>query len=281
MDVLIWSGEDSIKKTLIPRLIAMKADMSRIHFVTGITDGERRRPFDPATDMPKLAEAATKIGRRIGLVIIDSIVSAVSGDSHKNAETRRGLQPVIDLAERLHCAALGITHFSKGTAGHDPVERVTGSLAFAALARVVMVTVKMKEPDEHGRDRILTRAASNIGPDGGGFYYAPEQIEISRSITAQRVMWRGPAEGSAKELLKQAESGRQKPGEFLLKLLADGPMLAAEAIAKAEDKGYTAKDMENARRYHKVKTRKLGVEKGWEWSLEDWPVDGDDKPTKH
>ena len=58
------------------------------------------------------------------------IVSAVAGDSHKGAEVRRALQPVVTLAQRLGCAVLGITHFSKGTNGRDPVERVTGSIAF-------------------------------------------------------------------------------------------------------------------------------------------------------
>ena len=180
LDVLFWSGEDSISRTLVPRLLAANADMSRVHFITAFSDGERRRAFDPATDMAKLAHAASKIGSPIGLTVIDSIVSAVSGDSHKNAEVRRGLQPVLDFGEKMKSAVFGITHLTKGTSGRNPVERVTGSLAFAALARVLMVTVCMREPDEHGRDRILTRAASNIGPDGGGFYYTTEQVEVSQ-----------------------------------------------------------------------------------------------------
>jgi len=57
-----------------------------------------------------------------------TIVSAVAGDSHKNSEIRRALQPLVDLGERTGCAILGISHFSKGTAGRDPVERVTGSI---------------------------------------------------------------------------------------------------------------------------------------------------------
>ena len=42
----------------------------------------------------------------------------------------------------MRCALLGITHFSKGTGGRDPVERLTGSLAFGALARVVLIAAK-------------------------------------------------------------------------------------------------------------------------------------------
>ena len=56
-------------------------------------------------------------------VIETPIVSAVAGDSHRNAETRRDLQPLADLAASMRCVLLGITHFSKGTVGRDPVER--------------------------------------------------------------------------------------------------------------------------------------------------------------
>jgi putative DNA primase/helicase len=103
------------------------------------------------------------------LIIIDPIVSAVAGDSHKNAETRRGLQPVVDLLSITNAAGLGLTHFTKGTAGRDPVDRITGSLAFGALPRVLFGAAK---PADQETKRRFVRVASNIGPDGGGFEYA-------------------------------------------------------------------------------------------------------------
>jgi RecA-family ATPase len=109
-NVLIWSGEGGQSDTLLPRLIAANADLSRIHFVKG----SQNRVFDPAVDMPQLMQAAEQLGDA-ALLILDPIVSVVQGDSHKNAEVRRGLQPVVDLCERVGCAAIGITHLSKGT----------------------------------------------------------------------------------------------------------------------------------------------------------------------
>src|SRR6201987_5103761 len=100
------------------------------------------------------------------MVTIDPVVSAVIGDGHKNAEVRRSLQPLSDMAERLGVVVLGITHFTKGTSGKDPIERVTGSLAFGAAARLVMVTVR---PKDQGEKRYIIRGKSNIGPSGGGF----------------------------------------------------------------------------------------------------------------
>ena len=106
--------------------------MERVHFIDGIT-GSEGEAFDPGRDMELLEKTAEALPAP-RLLILDPIVSAVAGDSHKGAEVRRSLQPVVTLAQRLGCAVLGVTHFSKGTSGRDPIERVTGSIAFAALA---------------------------------------------------------------------------------------------------------------------------------------------------
>ena len=116
--------------------------------------------------MAILQEQVDQIGG-IKMLIVDPVVSAVAGDSHKNTEVRRALQPLVDLAADCQCALLGITHFSKGGQGSDPSQRVIGSVAFTAVARVVLVAAKVKSED--GEDtRILARSKSNIGPDDGG-----------------------------------------------------------------------------------------------------------------
>src|SRR5438445_4934739 len=53
-DVLFWSGEDGIADTLVPRFLAAGGDLSRLHFAGEVTEGRRRRTFDPAEDLPKL-----------------------------------------------------------------------------------------------------------------------------------------------------------------------------------------------------------------------------------
>jgi AAA domain/Primase C terminal 2 (PriCT-2)/Bifunctional DNA primase/polymerase, N-terminal len=127
-NVLIWSGEDDMSDTIMPRIAAMGGDIKRVHFVKSITDQGKKRRFDPATDLPRLVEAMRAVPD-LRMVIIDPIVSASKNDSHKNAETRRGLQPVVDLAEELRVVVIGLTHFTKNTQGKDPIERITGTLA--------------------------------------------------------------------------------------------------------------------------------------------------------
>jgi putative DNA primase/helicase len=239
-NVVIWSGEDDPADTLVPRLALSGADLSRVYFIADVFDGDGRRSFDPARDMEPLRRKLAEIGD-VRLLIVDPIVSAVMGDSHKNAEVRRSLQPLVDLAAFMRCALLGITHFSKGTGGRDPVERLTGSLAFGALARVVMVAAKHQEEGEDGRTvRLFIRAKSNIGPDDGGFEYDLHQGELKThpGIFASSVLWGDAVEGAARELLATADAtGDDGEGgtlndarRFLSDLLADAPMRSRRRV---------------------------------------------------
>ena len=274
-NVLIWSGEDDPADTLLPRLIAAGGDPSRVRFITGAIVNGGRLPFDPARDMSGLVAAIEPIGG-IDLLIVDPIVSAVSGDSHKNTEVRRALQPIVHLAEAVGAAVLGITHFSKGGAGRDPTERVTGSVAFGAVARVVMVAAKVQADDGTDR-RIFARSKSNIGPDDGGFVYALEQVEALPGIEASRVIWGEAVQGAARELLTEADSqgegdaGADTAGavDALRYILSTGTTPSAEAQAAMKAEGFTDKMTRTARAKLGVRVQRSGFGKDMRsyWTL--------------
>tara|TARA_R110000868_G_scaffold313316_6_gene574310 strand:- start:3649 stop:5511 length:1863 start_codon:yes stop_codon:yes gene_type:complete len=279
--VVIWSGEDDPKDTLAPRLLACGAKLESVSFVQGWRDDYGARSFDPSTDMDELTQALTSIPD-VRLLIIDSIVSAVSGDSHKNAEVRRGLQPLVDLGTNLDCAILGITHFSKGSAGRAPTERVTGSLAFGAVARMVFAVAK-REEDAEGGSRLFVRTKSNIAPDTGGFAYDLEQVTLEDhpEIETSRVRWGAYLDGEAKELLAQAENDdpddleeRRAGYEWLQDRLANGPVAKRDLDREAKQQGISPKSLRTLKRKLSVTARKDGYEGGWMWelpSIEDAP----------
>ena len=276
-NVVIWSGEDDPADTLIPRLAASGAEVGRVYFIADVRHGNERRSFDPARDMEALRHELLRIGD-VRLLIVDPIVSAVAGDSHKNAEVRRGLQPLADLAMSTRCALLGITHFSKGTGGRDPVERLTGSLAFGALARVVMVAAKHQEEGENGRDvRLFLRAKSNIGPDDGGFEYDLRQGELTThpGIFASCVLWGDAAEGKARELLAMAETvavqgDQTEQGEaieWLREQLSECPLASKEVKQLASQDGLAWATVRRAQKAMGIKPGKTRFDGGWEWAL--------------
>ena len=97
-DIAIWSGEDDPSDTLLPRLIADGAELKKVHIIRAVIEAGEKRSFDPSKDIPTLEPVLAE--HPIRLLIVDPVVSAVAGDSHKNAEVRRALQPLVDLAER-------------------------------------------------------------------------------------------------------------------------------------------------------------------------------------
>lgn len=269
--VLIWSGEDDPTDTLLPRLLAMGADATKVHFITGTSDDGTVRSFDPARDLVQLIAAAQRIGD-VRMLMVDPVVSAVGGaDSHKNTEVRRALQPLVDLAGAIDCAVVGISHFGKGTAGRDPTERVVGSVAFGAVARVVMVAAKVKT-DEGATKRVLARSKSNIGADDGGFEYDIDQTELDAwpGIFASRIGWGQAVEGTARELLAESEAEPDSDADdaagFLRGLLADGPVSAKQVLADASGAGYSRDQMQRAARRIGVDRRKTGMSGGWQWA---------------
>jgi putative DNA primase/helicase len=273
-NVLIWSGEDDAADTLLPRLIAAGGDPARCYFVTGTRIDGEAHPFDPARDLGQLLTAVDQIGG-ISLLIVDPVVNVVTGDSHKNTEVRRALQPLVNLAAACRCAVLGITHFSKGGQGQDPTQRVIGSVAFSAVARVVLVAARVKGKD--GEDhRILARSKSNIGPDGGGFEYHLEQVEALAGIEAPRVVWGRAAEGTARELLTDPipepdAAPRNSAAEFLREVLKDGPVPTRFVKSEALEAGLAWNTIRRAADDLRVLKKKGGMAEGWYWHLTKMP----------
>ena len=271
---VIWSGEDDPADTLVPRLLAAGAELSRVQFIGEVRSKGARYPFDPAEDVPLLVERLER-DRDVSIILIDPIVSAVASDSHKNAEVRRGLAPLVEMAAQVGAALIGVTHYSKGTAGRDPLERVTGSVAFGALARIVWGTVRQPGRDDTNRRMTLARAKSNLGPDGGGFAYEFEQAEPRPGIVTSRIRWGETLEGTARELLAEP----QPDGEggsiddavgFLRSLLEDGPMPTKQVQAEATGAGHAWKTIRYAKDRLGVEARRdggLGKAGRWVWAL--------------
>jgi putative DNA primase/helicase len=230
-------------------------------------------PFDPAQDISELHKTVEQIGG-VSLLIIDPIVSAVSGDMHRANDVRRSLQAVVDFAAAHGCAVIGITHFAKGGAGKAPQDRVIGSQAFGALARMVLVAAK----EEDSTRRVLARAKSNIAPDNGGVAYSLNIAAIEGGIEATHVMWEGIIEGTAREILGDVEhedDGDPENHDELQKILIDlltengGKMSAKQVRAEVVDAGYSFSAAQRAKTKAGIESiKEKGKTKGsWSWIL--------------
>ncbi|AOU98151.1 hypothetical protein BI364_09450 [Acidihalobacter yilgarnensis] len=279
--VVILSFEDDPHDTLVPRLKAAGADMSKIVIVGDVREEDGDRCFDAARDIPILAAALASMPEPPAMLIIDPIVNLVARDSNASSDVRRSLAPLVDLGHRIGCAVIGISHFTKGTTGRDPVERVTGSIAFGALARVVLTTVR--RPDDHpeGPARVVVRAKSNIGPDGGGWSYEIEPIELDDhpGLFATRAKLGDAIEGTARTLLTEAEtvaeedmsrsSALDAAADWLKRFLAGGGESAGKCLTEAAKENISERTLHRARRELGIESTVSGFgrEKTSVWSL--------------
>jgi putative DNA primase/helicase len=275
-NVLVWSGEDAIDDTLLPRFMAAGGDRSRIYFISGIEENGKKRAFDPARDIESLVEVCEQIGD-VALIIVDPIVAVAKGDSHKNAEARKDLQPLVDLAEKTQAAIIGIHHLTKRSEGSDPVDRVSGSLAFGAGPRVVLMSALDGKgtPEPRG---FLMRAKTNIAPPTGGFEFCADTRPLDNypHISAQRILWGAATTESARDILERIEGkaakeemSKRKIVAFLLGALQGrGPRMAAEVIAEGEDAGFSERALR--RTFTKAlggRSEKASMKTGWIWEL--------------
>lgn len=195
--VVVWSGEDDYGDTIVPRMIAAGADLSRCLQPEYIEDSASgRRSFDPATDIPDIKRYLDE-NPGVEAVLVDPLVAMFGNgvDSHNNAQARSALQPLKELAEEYHIAVIGITHIIKKNDSAVTLQDVSGSLAVTAMPRVVLGV----------GGGVMTILKSNIGETGGGYPYSLEQIDgISPhgKFRAQRIVWGSFVEGSPEELTK-------------------------------------------------------------------------------
>lgn len=140
----------------------------------------------------------------------------------------------------------------------------------------MLVAAKVKaEPGEDAEPRrVLMRAKSNISADDGGFAYALERVEVAPEVEGQRVRWLEALEGTARELLTEAEADPEGEGEgpgdvatWLRELLEGGPVSAREVKRHADEAGYHWRTTQRAMKRAGVESRRGGFGKPAEWFL--------------
>lgn len=277
-NALIWSSEDDPADTLVPRLMAAGANLDRVHIIQGrINELGDHEPFDPAGDFDLLRDAVDAIGGA-SLLLLDPVVNVVKGDMHRANDVRRALQSVVDFAESQGAAVVGISHFSKGSGGSSPADRVIGSQAFGALARTVLVAAKQEDSDV----RVLARAKSNISDDQGGVSYTVEPCTVGDGIETTRVMWGDRIEGSARDILAVVEntsdddqkSEFEEACDFLRDILKHGAVPSKQIKSDANEVGLSWATVRRAQKAIGAVAIKEGSpsadgKQQWVWRLND------------
>lgn len=280
---LYWTGEDSIEETVMPRLIAARADLRNILVLRGMREHGKKRYFQPS-DMPELVNEIKRLrasGVDIGVIALDPLPSG-SGNTNNNDAVRKYLEPLIQLAEQEGLAIIGIRHLAKASSKRKLADRINGSVAYLAASRVVIFVSKIlgtgTARDNPARG-VLVRAKSNVGPTDGGYAFTinPVNLEADNGILdTTDLEWDAqPLVGDPESIVRAAESSAVAQAElaaemeFLSDLLAGGPVLANDAIRSGQDQGYTSENLRKVLAELGGKSKKEpGYSRGaWYWVL--------------
>ncbi len=274
---VILSAEDDAADTIMPRLIAADADVSRVHIVEAVraiaADGTPGiRGVDLGRDIAALEALLESIGD-VALIVVDPITAYLGRtDSHVNAEVRGLLMPLTQLAELYGAAIIAVTHLRKSAAS-EALLAVTGSLGFVAASRAAYLAVK--DASDPARQLWLP-VKNNLGPDLPGLAYRIVSCEIANGIATSRVEWEmEPVMITADNALgahadhDELRTERDAAAEWLRELLSIGPVPASEVQNEAKSAGHSWATVRRAKDVIGVCVKRDGFGKGgaWRWSL--------------
>jgi hypothetical protein len=146
---LMMSAEDDALRTILPRLTAAGADLSKVHILESVVlaNGAEALP-SLRLDVDAIAAAAARLGD-CRLIVIDPVPAFLKGvDDNRNSVLRGVLSPLKTLAERLGAAMVLVSHLTKSASANGK-HRVLGSIAYvgACRANFLLCPTRKTRPD--------------------------------------------------------------------------------------------------------------------------------------
>jgi putative DNA primase/helicase len=268
--VIILSAEDHPAETIVPRLMAAGADLSRVHTVKAVKDGDGERLFNLSVDLDRLEKEYKLMD--VKLVVIDpasAYVGSAAGNRinrNSSGDVRAALQCLANFAEKHRLAVVLVSHLNKSIGG-SAITRIMGSTEWVAVPRAVFLVV-----EEPGVDRrLFLPLKNNLGPDRIGYAFRIENRIVAGGISTSAVVWdRDPVTKTADEALAAtAKNKKASPTamDFLQQVLRDGPMDQTEIVRLGKEAGFTEKNLRTAREKLGVRSRKdgFGTSGKWVW----------------
>lgn len=256
-NVLYVAVEDSWKFTLVPRLMAAGADLTKVGRFEVVSDIGDELTLSLPQDNSLFENEIRRY--RVALGVVDPLMSVIGSkiDTHRERDVRTALDPLAKIADRTGSLLMGIAHFNKG-AGTDAASLITGSGAFKNVPRTVFGFAR-DEADEAG-GRVMSQVKNSLGRDDlPSLAYIIESTEIQTRkgpATTGRFTFTGESERSVADVLRDSHSDptieeeRRDASSWISAYLSDsgGQALAKEVLAAGRAAGYSEQTLKNARR---------------------------------
>lgn len=274
--VIVAATEDSWEHTIGPRLMAAGADRDRVFRV----DVTTALGTETSLVLPKDVNALEGhvMETDAAMILLDPIMSRldVALDTHKDADVRVALEPLVALANRAGVSLLGLIHLNKSS-GTDPLTMLMGSRAFAATARAVLFV--MRDPDDE--DRVLVgQPKNNLGRiDLPTLAFRIKGVKVMDTdegeVWTGQVTWDGESDRSIQEALDETGGGSEvrtataEAADWLQDYLTQQGGIAESKAAKADGRkeGHSLSALDRGRQRLKAQITQEGFPRRTWWSL--------------
>jgi putative DNA primase/helicase len=253
-ETLFLTAEDGLRDTLVPRLMAAEADLTKVHFLTGTkiegATADDMAMFDITKDVAVLRKVFVD-KPAIKILIIDPLTAylGAGAKAKENTDVRRVLTPLVKLAEEFGVLLLANNHLNKN--GGKALYRILDSIAFVALGRTIHL---IAEDADNRNNKKFICDKSNIGSKPQGLTYIiqmtwitgeqGEQIETSRISWGTKHIDETADEALATDANSNSATATDEAVEFLQIVLANGRVKIHDIEAEARAAGLLGKDQE-------------------------------------
>jgi len=279
--VLMYCGEDDIKRTVIPRLMAAGAYLANIELLDNqsfeVFDKEYnridRREINLSQDCGIISHLIAK-HPDIVLLIIDPTTGVYGG---KNTNHDKDMRPVMndlrDLCEKRGLTLVGITHTNKrGDAA--AIDQIQGASSIAGAARAAwLFTRDSDSDDEHAH--MMTCIKSNLTDKHDGLKLLTVAIEVSAEIGSHpMIVWGEGTKMQADEAnqalreKRESKNGRKDAIKLaILAMLGEGARLSADVYKALEKQGHSGEYAKKAAGELTDDKEILRKQKGQRWYM--------------
>jgi hypothetical protein len=259
-NTIILSAEDGIAETGLPRALAANADVSRISSPNVQVDDWLESLSFPE-DRKLLAEAIQR--KKAKLVILDPGNAYINVENaHVDADLRRALKPLAEVAQQCQCAIVFLIHLNKNKNAQQSFrDRINGSVGNVNAARSVLGMARHPENED---EIVLAHVKHNYSAAQGSLVFRIEEVSLrsknDRPLKTTKMVKIGESDLTADDLVAPKERGNPKLDAaiaFIWDQLETGPMVAkdfnkAALLAKISDG-----TMAQAKKYENVITKKI------------------------
>ena len=256
--VAIFSTEDDADDTLIPRLIAEGADLSRVHFPRVPTENGGQRPFRFPEDLALMQEFIFDCD--VVFSVIDPWVAHVQGktDTHKDQDVRVVMGGLHAVAANTNSAIMCIRHIIKGE-NATALHAGGGSVGIIGDARAAVM--HLRDPEDPDLLYMFS-VKENLAVRGTTLRYRVESVDVEVSdgtMSVPRIIHDGEDPRDAETLFREIQSAKRKPGpaadelqdayDVIDLMLGEGKRVSSKELDKAaKAHGVTAATMKRARK---------------------------------